>query len=292
MLDLSHIPNSQQDVKIFNAISGSNSWQTWQKPRKCNYVWIMCIGGGGGGAAGFPLNSTVYSTGGGSGGISRALYNAQQLPDRLYVQVGLGGAGGVSGNNGSPGTRSWVSLQPAVVTQNFVQGSGTNASVGGRANSGTNSAGETVIAQATATFLTLSNFTGIAGVTAIGSAAFDPPTVTPLTSNLVTCGAGGGGSVGATVLSGASIISSSISPTILGGQSITSGSGGRGANGITSFKPFYSLGGAGGGAALTGSGGSGGDGGIGSGGGGGGNGPAGGGTGGRGGDGLVIIVSF
>ena len=60
MLDLSHIPNSQQDVQIFNAISGSNSWQTWQKPRKCNYVWIMCIGSGGGG--GGPPDTSTYTS--------------------------------------------------------------------------------------------------------------------------------------------------------------------------------------------------------------------------------------
>ena len=125
MLDLSHIPNSQQNVQIFNAISGSNSWQTWQKPRKCNYVWIMCIGGGGGGA-GAPGNTGGNSpTGGGSGAVSRALYNAQQLPDTLYVQVGSGGAGGIGttltfGNIGSPGTRSLVALQPVInVAQNM-----------------------------------------------------------------------------------------------------------------------------------------------------------------------------
>ena len=93
MLDLSHIPNSQQDVRIFNSISGSNSWQTWNKPRKCNYVYIMCIGGGGGGGSGASLVTNTVNSGGGSGAVTRALYNAQQLPDTLYVQVGLGGAG-------------------------------------------------------------------------------------------------------------------------------------------------------------------------------------------------------
>ena len=70
MLDLSHIPNSQQDIKIFYAASGSNSWQTWQKPRKCNYVWIMCIGGGGGGQSGLVGSGSAsggITTGGGAG---------------------------------------------------------------------------------------------------------------------------------------------------------------------------------------------------------------------------------
>ena len=140
MLDLSHIPNSQQDVQVFYSNGVTNAWQTWQKPRKCNYVWIMCIGGGGGGA-GAPGNTGGNApTGGGSGGVSRALYNAQQLPDRLYVQVGLGGAGGIgttltSGNSGSPGTRSVVALQPSVVSQNMVAISG-NAGAAGGSNSG------------------------------------------------------------------------------------------------------------------------------------------------------------
>ena len=53
MLDLSHIPNSQQDIQIFQA--NGSAWQTWRKPKKCNYVYIMCIGGGGGGAGEFLL---------------------------------------------------------------------------------------------------------------------------------------------------------------------------------------------------------------------------------------------
>ena len=302
MLDLSHIPNSQQDVQIFNAISGSNSWQTWQKPRKCNYVWIMCIGGAGGGGGGLNQNNVVYTTGGGSGGVSRALYNAQQLPDRLYVQVGVGGAGGPpSGlgvpSPGSPGTRSWVSLLPAATPQNLVQGSGNNVAAGG--TSGASAAGETVINQTTATFLTLSNFIGTAGVTAGVTAVLQAPDITPFSSQTVTQGAGGPSwNSGApnTTYNGASILSSSISPLIQGGLTAptSQSNAGNGADGITSWKPFFSTGGAGGGSAVSGSGGNGGNGGIGSGGGGGGGcaSPFTAGRGGRGGDGIVFIVSF
>lgn len=300
MLDLSHIPNSQQDVKIFYAVSGSNSWQTWQKPRKCNYVWIMCIGGAGGGGGGTGV-ANLLATGGGSGGVSRALYNAQQLPDTLYVQVGLGGAGGTSNGSGQSGTRSWVSLQPAVVAQNLVQGSGAAVAAGGTSGTGTAAAGETAVAQSTANFLTLSNFIGTAGVTYPATAIQVPADVTPLSSQITCIGAGGPGIVFTTpptANNGASILSSSISPLIPGGVLATaSGSnGGNGADGITSWKPFFSLGGAGGAAAISGSGGNGGNGGIGSGGGGGGAGNNNlgytGGRGGRGGDGLVVIISF
>jgi len=291
MLDLSHIPNSQQDVQIFNAISGSNSWQTWQKPRKCNYVWIMCIGGGGGGGGGQQSFGSIGGSGGGSGAVSRALYNAQQLPDRLYVQVGLGGAGGTQVIAGSAGTRSWVSLLPAVVAQNLVQGSGAAAAAGGGTGTGASAAGETAIAQTTVTFLTLSNFIGTAGQ---ASTAFSTTwDTTPLTSQITSAGAGGGYTGGT-----GNMLSSSISPYLPGGApATTSGSnGGNGVDGFLSWKPFYSLGGSGGGSATSGSGGNGGNGGIGSGGGGGGTGNSTlgftGGRGGRGGDGLVVIVAF
>lgn len=300
MLDLSHIPNSQQDVQIFYSNGVTNSWQTWQKPRKCNYVWIMCIGGGGGGGGGqTTVGGVAGATGGGSGGVSRALYNAQQLPDRLYVQVGGGGTGGNPAGNGSAGTRSWVSLLPAVIVQNLVQGSGGNVA-GGGSSIGSSAAGETVITQTTVTFFTLSNFIGTAGVGNGAQAAVQPANITPFTSQIVTQGGiGGGANLGFTLIgSGSSILSSSISPLIQGGAIATASgsSGGNGADGITSYKPFFSLGGAGGGAAVSGSGGTGGNGGKGSGGGAGGSGNSAlgytGGRGGNGGDGLVVIISF
>jgi hypothetical protein len=292
MIDLFNIPNSQQEIKIFYANGGA--WQTWQKPRKCNYVYIICIGGGGGGAGG--LFNVRYSPGGASGAISRTLFNSQQLPDTLYIQVGLGGLGGTSGQVGSNGLRSFVMLQQAtaLISNNALQTSGNGNAVGGQIT-GANSAGETILTQAGATFLTLSNFLGTAGVTSIGSTTLTVgPDITPFSSQLVTQGGAGGGGNTAIVNNGASILSSSISPLISGGLGSNSGVGGRGDDGITSFKPFFSLGGAGGGNSTVGNGGNGGNGGIGSGGGGGGGFNSGfsGGVGGRGGDGLVIIISF
>lgn len=284
MLDLSHIPNSQQDVQIFNAISGSNSWQTWQKPRKCNYVWIMCVGGGGGGGnGGTPVNSFVNS-GGGSGAVTRALYNAQQLPDILYVQVGLGGAAATAG------TRSLVALQPVNnVAQNLVAISGNAAALGGSTDGlGASRAGETAAAQSTANFLTLSNFISTAGQ---ASPVYSTANVQPLTSQITSAGGAGGW-----VNPAGNVLSSSLSPFISGGLNVsTSGSrGGDGGSGITSWKPFFSTGGAGGGSSASGAGGNGGKGGIGSGGGAGGSASSAVlvGTGGKGGDGLVVIILF
>ena len=283
MLDLSHIPNSQQDVQIFNA--NGSAWQTWCKPRKCNYVYIMCIGGAGGGGAGGQLSTNTVNSGGGSGAVTRALYNAQQLPDTLYVEVGLGGAAATVGN------RSRVALQPitAVQRQNLVAISGNAAAQGGSTNGlGASRAGETAASQNTATFLTLSNFISTAGR---ASPAYTTANVQPLTSQITSGGAAGGW-----VNPPGNVLSSSLSPFISGGLNVSaSGSnGGDGGNGITSWKPFFSTGGAGGGAAVSGSGGRGGDGGIGSGGGAGGSAGVGGlaGQGGKGGDGLVVIISF
>jgi hypothetical protein len=305
MLDLSHIPNSQQDIKIFYSIDSTNAWQTWQKPRKCQYVWIMCIGGAGGGAGANNNQNSSYYTGGGSGAVTRALFNASYLPDTLYVQVGLGGAGGIGGQGsstaGSAGTRSFVSIAPNTTATNVVQCSGNTPAAGGTAGTGTNAAGETGVSATTnAIFLSLSNFTTVSGVTAIGAAQLQAPDLVPLTSQIVTAGGGGSSYNGTTQVSynGSSILSSSISPLIQGGTGVNTPltNGGRGADGITSWKPFFSTGGAGGGASVSGSGGNGGNGGIGSGGGGGGGGSTAnaqnGGNGGKGGDGLVIIISF
>jgi hypothetical protein len=287
MIDLFNIPNSQQDVQIFYA--NGSTWQTWSKPRKCNYVWIMCIGGGSGGQGGGnnAPEGVGAGVGGGSGAITKVLYNSQLLPDRLYIQVGLGGIGTTDPLFPSSGTRSIVSLQPTVVAQNLVAISGNVA-----ANTPN---GETVSTQATATFYTLGNFISINGQSNNGTSD-----VIPLSSTVVSAGASGASGGGFDSGIGWSIIASQLTPRINGGgYAIDGANGGNGDNGITSFKPFFSTGGAGGGSSdssTSGNGGNGGKGGIGSGGGSGGsaNVDLGGtiGKGGDGGDGLVMIISF
>jgi len=291
MIDLFDIPNSQQDIQIFYAVG--TTFQTWRKPKKCNYVYIMCIGGGGGGAAGPTVNNGNAGAGA-SGSITRVLYNAQQLSDILYVQVGLGGAGGLnSGAVGANGTRSSVALQPTVLAQNLVAISGNVGAIGGSTGGGT-SAGETVSTQTTATFFTLGNFISTVGRSNTPTGLLD---ITPLTSQITCPGAGGGGFTSTPVIFEAGSILSTLYSSLISKGTTTSASGVNGTDGgdgVTIWKPFFSTGGAGGGASVTASGGRGGNGGIGSGGGGGGAGAtlAQGGSGGKGGDGLVIIISF
>lgn len=275
MIDLFNIPNSQQDIQIFYA--NGSAWQTWQKPRKCNYVYIMCIGGGGGGGNGGTVDNSNRGPGG-AGAITRVLYNAFLLPDILYIQPGLGGAGGTSITLGPTlGTKSYVALQPNISVQNLVLTSGAVAA---------SSQSETIATQTNMTFVTLGNFISTPGLT------FLLNDVSPLTSTIVTFGATGGFKTPTSVVQPRSILSSPLSPLISGGISSTTTDGTDGDNGYTSWKPFFSVGGAGGGSSSVGVGGKGGKGGIGSGGGSGGAGQIAGGDGGDGGNGLVIVISF
>ena len=293
MIDLFNIPNSNQDIKIFYA--AGTTWQTWTKPRKCSYVWIMCIGGGAGGSGGATGGgSTVLQNGGGSGGVNRALFQSNLLSDTLFVQVGAGGAGGVAGASGSNGARSFVSFYPNnAINQNLVCTSGNSPAVGGNLN-GLASAGETIATFANTSFLSSSNFLAVAGVTAPVLSSAPVTNVTPLTSQITSPGACGGSITPSLVsTAGGNVLATSISPLISGGTpGITGVDGG---DGYTSWKPLFGVGGAGGAAATSGQVGSnGGNGGIGCGGGAAGqvNGGPTAGRGGRGGDGLVIIISF
>lgn len=309
MLDLSHIPNSQQDIQIFYANQGNFGYQTWRKPRKCNFVYILSIDAGGGGSSGTSTTlatSTVNNCGGASGGITRALINSSFVPDSLYVKVGKGGIGGASSslgagarNDGTVGESSGVFCLPNASSQgnqnqasSFIGGSASAS--GGNNTSGVGGSAASTLGN---NFLIgLTNFISLGGVDSVGGAIVTQPTnIEALTSQIVTAGCAGAPYNGiATIFNGAGINASSISPLIAGGIGGTI-LGGNGADGYTSWKPFFSLGGAGGGNAtsISGVAGNGGNGGIGCGGGAGGNANFGtSGKGGDGGDGLVIIISF
>lgn len=309
MLDLSHIPNSQQDIQIFYTNQGNFGYQTWRKPRKCNFVYILSIDGGGGGSSGVSsaLNTLATNTcGGGSGAVTRALINSSFVPDILYVKVGKGGNGAPStsgGGNaqqaGNIGESSGVFCLPNSSSQaNGSQASsflgGSNSAQGGTQATGVNGTVASILSNNY--LIGLTNFISLLGRPSSGGATTgQPANIDPLTSHIVTAGCAGAPYDGtATAFSGGGVNASSISPLISGGIGGTT-LGGNGANGYTSWKPFFSTGGAGGGNATTSGGvaGNGGNGGIGSGGGAGGNANFGtSGKGGNGGDGIVIIISF
>lgn len=274
MLDIFHITGQQDNVKIFYT-QGTTAWQTWQKPRNCKFIWIMCIGGGTGGGGGTSgtggAGNAPGGLGGTSGAITRALFPANVLPDILYVQTGKGGAGGNPGVLGGVATNSIVSIVPSAASSiNIVCFSGA--------------------AVATAGLLSLGNFT-----TTAGSFTAD---VTPLVSTIVTGGVSGGNGGTTSAVQTFSLTSVSLSNITTPGYTqtnVNSGTPSNGPNGIAIWKPLFFIGGMGGGCFFqnAGNGGNGGNGSYGCGGGGGGGAYNGiGGTGGSGGDGLVIIATF
>jgi hypothetical protein len=301
MLDLSHIPNSQQDIKIYYANSGSLAYQTWQKPRKCNYIFILSIDGAAGGSSGTSaqlFNSAGSTPGGGSGAITRALINSNLVPDTLYIKVGKGGLGGASASGSTNNTNvggSGESSGVFVLSQLNSQANAAQAvSLLGGAVSAVPGAGTAASSLANNYLIGLTNFISLAGSQSLAG-LYTPLTYPVLNSHLLTGGGLGGGiNTQFSASDGGGFFSSSISPLIAGGlQGTTLGS--DGANGYTSWKPFFSIGGAGGGSTSTpgGQAGNGGNGGIGSGGGSGGSAYSGtSGKGGNGGDGLVVIISF
>ena len=289
MLDIFNIPGQQDNIRIYYA-RGTNDWQTWQKPRNCKFIWIMCIGGATGavgGQSGVGNVATTYLGGGGghSGAVTRAIFPANALPDILYIQPGPGGAGGITSIGAvGDGARSFVSVAAgSTAVMNLVCVSGNAAAtsplVGNTA--------ETAATLAGAGLLSLGTFTSTAGIQAVNQ-----QDTTPLTSNIVT--AGGFGGIARTASSTSfSMLATAFSPQ-LNAADVTSGIANNGVSYI-SWKPFFMVGGCGGGAFYTNAGnaGKGGDGAFGCGGGGGGaafNGT--GGNGGKGGDGLVIIATF
>jgi hypothetical protein len=290
MLDVFNIPGQQDNVKIFYA-AGTTAWQTWQKPRNCKFVWMMCIGGGCGGEGGCNEVGNTSGRGGGSGGVCRVLYPANVLPDILFIQPGPGSVGAAGSSTASPtvpsaANRSFVTIVAgSTVALNTVCASGAAAA-------GTTNAfnAETIATTTQAGLMSLGNYIAVAGQAGDSTLAG----ITPLSTTITTGGAAGGivnilgGQAGFSI---ASVnLGINPSPLISGGAS----GGAAGNNGIWNWKPMYGLGGAGGAGTNTGvsPGGRGGNGAYGCGGGGGGAGSTTGGAGGNGGDGLVIIATF
>ncbi len=294
MLDVFNLVNeSAMNIQKFYA-TDATSWQVWTKPRNATIVFMICIGGGGGGSCGGNVPGERYGgAGGGSGGISRLTVPAIIIPDTLFVQPGIGGAGTtIIATTGGTGGISYVSVMPDSNTANLFlasstagAGGGTGAPSGvtGRVSEG---AGGTVALITATPFALMGKWTANAGgagntggtyITA--ETGFD----TKMINNCILTGGSGGGSG---TFAGGSITTSGQFPALNPGST-----GDAGSSGWILEKPFSTTGGVGGGGNTGGTGGDGGNAAIGSGGGGGGSGIASG-VGGNGGSGLVIIATW
>jgi hypothetical protein len=294
MLDLSYFQTGTSNVQTFTT---QGAWQTWVKPRGAKFVNILCIGGGGGGGSG---NVLASGAGGGSAaGHVKATYQANILPDILYVQCGIGGVGGIGGaQNGGTGSLSYVAIIPDTTSPaNLVCISAATTAGGGVANSsGTGGTAATSATAANAIFLNLANFTATTGIAGGAGSRSSQTDINPSTF-LVPGTGGGGGLQNNQSFPGGFILAAGPIPFVSGGFGVSSGSSGRGQDGIIISKPVLAfLGGTGGGCVRTGTGqaGAGGNGAYGCGGGGGGacvasTGSTG--AGGNGGDGIVIITT-
>lgn len=291
---------------------------------ECSMVYIWAVGGGSGGTS--VTANTVGAGGGGSGAMSSVIVPRFFLPNKVYVQAGLGGAGApvATGSGDSYGGSTYVSVLPGTgstvptaLNTILIANGGTPGvpGVGGAA-----STGATMILGAG---YSAGMFGSIAGQNGASSAAASSPgtAITYPTTGLVISGGASGGGQGNTA--GGAITMPSGSPF----TSITAASpGADGTNGFSCFNElsqyttyigntsllnknnyrpaftagigsgpimFLSCGGGGGGGRSSGTGTTGGAGGIGSGGGGGGGSTSGNtGAGGPGGHGLCIIVCW
>lgn len=304
-----HLPSSVTKRQVFTARGSTNDWQVWNKPHNCKFVHIFCLGGGGGGGSGQGAAVSTARRGGGGGGSGayvNALFPATYLPDTIYLQVGPGGVGGSSGNNGATGSISYVSIQPNTTAANILLQSGSVAArggVSGATNPSTGGAASTIWVEASTNILVFGLIVPVAGQAGGTGISLSAPTDTTI-SGILTGGAAGAGTNGATSIKGANITGTGSVPTIVGGpaggSAGSTATGGAGSTFITcypsesttySIDNFFLAGGSGGGSSDGGAGGAGGNAIYGGGGGGGGAGITNnGGPGGKGGDGLIIIT--
>jgi hypothetical protein len=316
-MDIFNIPdNSILNQVFFCTSSGStstNDWQIWEKPKNCKFVNILAIGGGGGGGAGFGTlsNGARGGGGGGSAANTRGSFLACLLPDRLYIKVANGGAGGTNSVVVAAGAGgiSYVSIQPNTTSGNIllasgsgVAGAGAAGAAGGGGGGGTAGA---VFSQTNFYLSTLGIIQPIVGVAGTAAGVGGTTMASYTIDRLCTPGLGGAGfTLGGSSDRTGNITGAGFIPTISGGTNSTAAIGGEGSSGFQPIRPggsvnnrypFFSTGGAGGGSSQSAKGGSGGHGSFGSGGGGGGANNSGtnlGGDGGDGGDGIVIITAW
>jgi len=281
----------------FSAFYSPNSWVEWLKPPGARMVYIMCIGGGGSGAAGTAGSAGAYRSGGAGGGssaYSTGLWPANQLPDRLYVYVGAGGAASAT-TTGNQGGLSYVTIAPDYGTgNNILIQNGAAAAGGGSTGTGGTAGAVWNPASGLQKLYLGALLTWNGG--AVGGSAGNGAGTSINVVDFLTPGAGGGGCSLSTTSSGGSITAVDTFLGIPGGVNGSTASQ-NGASGLgrvpgllTSFRQWPQFaGGAGGASNNSAPGGDGGSGSYGCGGGGGAGGTTGG-IGGRGGDGLVMIT--
>lgn len=288
-----HLPSQQQQrFWVYSAANRPvNGFQPWTKPPGISFVHIICIGAGGGASSSAIWQTGVLRAGGGggaSGGLTTVLLPAYLVPDTLYVNIGIGGAGGAATNTttanaGVVGTATYVTYYPAQ-TAGYI----LCVANGGGGGSPAGSAGLGGSAQTTTSLpisqIGLRNYlAGQNGQTGGSTAA--PATLTAVYR--ISGGGGGGGNTAANAVQAGSGIDMAGDYAL---QRILSQPAGSDGAKIENLIQFLSSGGTGASSSTTISGSTGGFGGFGSGGGGGSVGPGLGGAGGRGGDGLVIIT--
>lgn len=257
-----------QGAKVDKYLAGmpTTQWLTWTNPRnEYSNAIILAAGAGAGGSAG-TSNSGVGSAA--AGGFGHIYCPLSLLPDTLFIQVGLGGAGGTgSGGLGVGGGTTYISMYPSLQSANYLMSCG-----GG----GQQSNGAVGVAGGTVSILnTLGIAQGYTGAGGISFSSFNSRNSLPTTGSPIY--AGGVGATG-TGQAGGMVSLSSLYPSIPGVIDAV------GFDGFVIWKPFTVFGGGGGsngkkaGKGIMGSGG------------GGGSSPNGGG--GAGGDGFVIIICY
>lgn len=302
MLDFSHLPDEGSSITIIERSMGSNEFQTWQKPKGCKIIFILCMGAGGGGGAGVGNTAGTARGGGGGGGggsITTLTIPAMFVNDILFLQTGIGGNGAIAGGAAAtPGSLSTVRAFPVALGGNTLcLGGGGNAGgtpVVGNAGNGGAGGSITTTSMAQAFIGQFQPFTGGQGVVggSAGAAGANGTASGGLsTLSQINMGGAGGASIGTNNVEFVGGVSSSTGYT--NGFNIPGGiiGGGNGQPGFENRKPRFHMAGSGGGSNATGKGGNGGDGAIGCGGSGGGAGLTGG-NGGNGGNGMIVIIAY
>ena len=290
---------------VAGSVLSDTEYSVWSKPAGCNFVKIMCVGGGEAGLTGASGTVTVTRYGGGggnSGQIAHGIWPAAIFPDRVYVRAGFGGATSASTTE-CYGGASTISIVPVsfeeAATEPARRANGTVTllcALGGTSATLTNQADYYRLGLSGTIQVhpsTLGNKQGESFGTGGIFLLWNLNVSRQNNTSFLCGGASGSGAIDTyTPENGGTVTSTAPVPYRQGGVSGSTGSG-QGGNGFFVWgPPMFGTGGGGGKGVNSGSGSGGGDGGLGCGGGGGGAGVSAGGAGGKGGAGFVIIEVF